>query len=175
LSRRSSRFRGRQLDIVQGFGWRGLSSRASYDQEAGDRPRHYAEQEFDYGRVHGAFFLVQWDIHAIVLGAFAADDPTERGFLDSVETEYLPATVSTDNHTLAHSPRPSIVKEPRVLIPRLLPIPMNRGNSQLKYGGKPRGKTYLTRSVLALTNPNQPCELRRNTFSLISQIWRGSR
>jgi hypothetical protein len=47
------------------------------------------------------------------LGAVATDDPAERGFLYSVEAEYFSAAIATDNHALAHSPRPTIVKGTR--------------------------------------------------------------
>jgi hypothetical protein len=84
-----------------------------YGQEAGDCPYQYAEQEFDYGYLHGIFILAQWDVHAILLGAFATDYFSERGFLDGIKAEYLPTAVATNNDTLAHSPRPSIVKGTR--------------------------------------------------------------
>jgi hypothetical protein len=81
-----------------------------YDQEAGDGPCQYAEQEFDYDCFHGSLFLAQWDVHAVLLDAVATDYSPIGGFLNGVQAEYFPPAVATNNDTLTHSPRPSIVK-----------------------------------------------------------------
>jgi hypothetical protein len=101
LSRGSSRFRAGRFDAQRPW-LTGLSYRVFYDQETGNGPCQYAEQEFEYDCFHGSIFLAQWDVHAVLLGAVATDYSPVGGFLNGVEAENLPPAVATNNDTLAH-------------------------------------------------------------------------